>query len=151
MPARLPINPHVIEMEYAVRGPIPQRAEVLKGEGRRTIPCNIGNPQALGQPVISFFRQVVALLEEPARLDREKKLNRILTHTPGIADELREEDLVSDYVLDYVQNMLDQWPSHERHQCLIAGQARGLSSGLNRNCQHEHIVTPPAVYETRLL
>ncbi|MFC1530622.1 aminotransferase class I/II-fold pyridoxal phosphate-dependent enzyme [Gemmatimonadota bacterium] len=111
MPARMPINPHVIEMEYAVRGPIPQRAEVLKREGRRTIPCNIGNPQALGQPAISFYRQVVALLEEPVRLDREKKLNRILTNTPGIADELREEDLVSEYVLDYVQNMLDQWPA----------------------------------------
>ncbi len=110
MPARMPINPHVIEMEYAVRGPIPQRAAVMEREGRRIIPCNIGNPQALGQPAISFHRQVVALLEEPTRLDREKKFNRILKNTPGVVDELREEDLVSEYVLDYVATMLDQWP-----------------------------------------
>jgi len=111
MPARMPINPHVIEMEYAVRGPIPQHAAVMQREGRRIIPCNIGNPQALGQPAITFHRQVVALLEEPTRLDREKKFNRILKNTPAIADELREEDLVSEYVLDYVENMLNQWPA----------------------------------------
>ncbi|MFC1500462.1 hypothetical protein ACFL6T_05545 [Candidatus Zixiibacteriota bacterium] len=64
MPARMPINPHVIEMEYAVRGPIPQHAAVMQREGRRIIPCNIGNPQALGQPAVTFHRQVVALLEE---------------------------------------------------------------------------------------
>ena len=46
MPASKPtieINKNILEMEYAVRGPIPQRAEKLKGEGKIIISCNIGN------------------------------------------------------------------------------------------------------------
>ena len=58
-------------MEYAVRGPIPQRAAELKRLGRTIIPCNIGNPQALGQPPLTFYRQVLSLLEFP-KLLKEK-------------------------------------------------------------------------------
>jgi aspartate/methionine/tyrosine aminotransferase len=64
------VNPRVLEMQYAVRGPIPQRAVELARQGRRTIPCNIGNPQALGQRPITFYRQVLSLLEDPATLVR---------------------------------------------------------------------------------
>ncbi len=64
------VNPRVLEMEYAVRGPIPQRAAEMEREGRRTIPCNIGNPQALGQRPITFYRQVLGLLEDPAGTER---------------------------------------------------------------------------------
>jgi len=60
------VNPRILEMEYAVRGPIPQRAAEMEREGRRIVPCNIGNPQALGQRPITFYRQVLALLEDPA-------------------------------------------------------------------------------------
>ena len=35
-------NSNVIEMEYAVRGPIPARAGELKKQGKKIIPCNIG-------------------------------------------------------------------------------------------------------------
>jgi aspartate/methionine/tyrosine aminotransferase len=58
------VNQNIIEMEYAVRGPIPLRAAALQAAGRVTIPCNIGNPQALGQQPISLYRQVLALLED---------------------------------------------------------------------------------------
>ena len=44
------VNQNILEMEYAVRGPIPQRAAKLKQAGKNVIFCNIGNPQALGQP-----------------------------------------------------------------------------------------------------
>jgi aspartate/methionine/tyrosine aminotransferase len=62
------INSNLIEMEYAVRGPIPQKAAELKKAGRPVIFCNIGNPQALGQKPISFYRQVLGLIEDPQRL-----------------------------------------------------------------------------------
>ncbi|MDP6684549.1 MAG: aminotransferase class I/II-fold pyridoxal phosphate-dependent enzyme [Candidatus Marinimicrobia bacterium] len=62
------VNPKILRMEYAVRGPIPQRAAELKRLGRTIIPCNIGNPQALGQPPLSFYRQVLSLLEYPELL-----------------------------------------------------------------------------------
>lgn len=61
------INSNIIDMEYAVRGPIPQRAAEMKKAGRTVIFCNIGNPQALGQKPISFYRQVLSLVEDPAR------------------------------------------------------------------------------------
>jgi alanine transaminase len=52
-------------MEYAVRGAIAKRAAELKRLGRSIIPCNIGNPQALGQSPLSFYRQVLSLIEYP--------------------------------------------------------------------------------------
>lgn len=70
------VNRRVLDMEYAVRGPIPQRAAHMAAEGRRIIPCNIGNPQALGQQPISFYRQVLGLLENASALDRERALVR---------------------------------------------------------------------------
>lgn len=85
-------NPNVIEMEYAVRGPIPMRAAELRQQGMRTIPCNIGNPQALGQRPLSYYRQVLSLLEDPSRVERERG----------------EAGPISDYVLDLGQRMLAQ-------------------------------------------
>ena len=58
------VNKNIIDLEYAVRGPIPQQAAKLKQEGRNIIPCNIGNPQALGQKPITFYREVLSLLDD---------------------------------------------------------------------------------------
>lgn len=61
------INPRVNEVEYAVRGQLSIRAEEISQEiqsGSTKYPftnviyCNIGNPQQLNQPPITFFRQV---------------------------------------------------------------------------------------------
>ncbi len=97
-------NPDLLEMEYAVRGPIPRRAAQLRAQGRTIIPCNIGNPQALGQAPISYYRQVLALLEEPDRIERERRLNACRTSLPNMADE----DFVADDVLGHCQWMLDR-------------------------------------------
>ncbi|VDP90035.1 unnamed protein product [Echinostoma caproni] len=67
------INPHVIKIEYAVRGPIVQRAlqieeELKKGAKKNfneVIKCNIGDCHATGQHPLTFFRQVMALLAFP--------------------------------------------------------------------------------------
>ena len=68
------INADILEMEYAVRGPIPQRAAVLRAEGRAIIPCNLGNPQAFGQRPLTHARQVLSLLENPSGIARERRL-----------------------------------------------------------------------------
>jgi len=68
------VNQNVIDLEYAVRGPIPQRAAILKQQGKKIIPCNIGNPQALGQKPITFYRDVLSLLENPSLINKEKYL-----------------------------------------------------------------------------
>ncbi|MFH2005870.1 MAG: aminotransferase class I/II-fold pyridoxal phosphate-dependent enzyme [bacterium] len=94
---RVAVNPNLVEMEYAVRGPIPMRAAELEAAGQKTIACNIGNPQALGQRPISFYRQVLSLLEDPSRIARERRLRGA-----GVA----EDELVSEYVLELAERML---------------------------------------------
>ncbi|KAK4395022.1 Alanine aminotransferase 2, mitochondrial [Sesamum angolense] len=73
------INPKVLECEYAVRGEIVTLAQKLQEELKKNpgshpfdeiLYCNIGNPQSLGQQPITFFREVLALCDHPAILDK---------------------------------------------------------------------------------
>ncbi|KAF7813968.1 Alanine aminotransferase 2 [Senna tora] len=75
------INPKVLECEYAVRGEIVTIAQRLQQELQTNqgshpfdeiIYCNIGNPQSLGQQPITFFREVLALCDHPAILDKSE-------------------------------------------------------------------------------
>ncbi|HNW59654.1 MAG TPA: aminotransferase class I/II-fold pyridoxal phosphate-dependent enzyme [bacterium] len=97
--AETTVNPNIIEMEYAVRGPIPARAAEMKKQGRRVILCNIGNPQALGQLPITHYRQILSLVEDPGRLVRERQLRKL--EAPGMP--VMEEE-----ILDQAQYILDQ-------------------------------------------
>ncbi len=64
------ISPVVQNAEYAVRGPVAIRAAQIKKEmaqGKkfkfdRIVPMHSGNPQALGQPPITFGREVLSVL-----------------------------------------------------------------------------------------
>lgn len=93
------VNQDILEMEYAVRGPIPIRAAELKRQGKKTIPCNIGNPQALGQQPISYYRKIISLIEEPGRLDRERFLNKHIHPEEGL-------ELLPEQVLDTASFLL---------------------------------------------
>jgi len=68
------LNGRLRRAEYAVRGPIVQRAQELEAQGRRIIYCNIGNPQALKQKPLTYMRQLLCLLEYPDLLDDEAAL-----------------------------------------------------------------------------
>lgn len=77
------INPHVKEAKYAVRGELAVRSEEYRAKlakGEKDLPfdavisANIGNPQQLDQKPITFFRQVLSLLENPALLEKEDVL-----------------------------------------------------------------------------
>ncbi len=105
------INPNIIEMEYAVRGPIPQRAAELARQGMTTIPCNIGNPQALGQKPISFYRQVLSLIEAPQAIRRERMLRALFEQDPQAFPGLAPEEIVSPYVLDLCDSILTNLPT----------------------------------------
>jgi aspartate/methionine/tyrosine aminotransferase len=93
-------------MEYAVRGPIPQRAAAMQKEGKKIIFCNIGNPQALDQSPISYYRQVVSLLEDPAKIARERELKELFEESP--ASFLQEKDFTSEEVLALSEKILAQ-------------------------------------------
>ncbi|ODQ83179.1 hypothetical protein BABINDRAFT_159620 [Babjeviella inositovora NRRL Y-12698] len=73
----LDLNPNVIAAEYAVRGPIPARAEELRAilqTNPSSLPfstiinANIGNPQQLDQQPLTWYRQVLSLLQNPMLL-----------------------------------------------------------------------------------
>lgn len=93
------INPKVLACEYAVRGEIVAHAERLQHKllhNPSTLPfdellyCNIGNPQSLGQQPITFFREVAALCDYPALLDKDE------THGIFSSDSIaRAESIIS--------------------------------------------------------
>ncbi|XP_067107475.1 alanine aminotransferase 2-like [Osmerus mordax] len=74
------MNPHVKRVEYAVRGPIVQRAVQIEKELREgvkkpfteVIKANIGDAHAMGQRPITFLRQVLALCAYPDLLEDNK-------------------------------------------------------------------------------
>lgn len=105
-PSGISVNQNILEMEYAVRGAIPQRAAELRKQGRETIPCHIGNPQALGQNPISFYRHVLSLLESPSKIAREKRLNQLRKQHPEKFTDLEDSDFISDFILDYCEKIL---------------------------------------------
>ncbi|AMD18919.1 HBR018Cp [Eremothecium sinecaudum] len=68
------LNENVLKAKYAVRGKIPMRAEELQEQleekpgslpFKKIIGANIGNPQQLDQKPLTFFRQVLSLLQNP--------------------------------------------------------------------------------------
>ena len=53
-------------MQYAVRGEVVMKADQLHAAGRDILYTNVGNPHAVGQAPLTFFRQVLALCDLPA-------------------------------------------------------------------------------------
>ncbi|MEN8241384.1 MAG: aminotransferase class I/II-fold pyridoxal phosphate-dependent enzyme [Chloroflexota bacterium] len=100
------VNRNILEMEYAVRGPIAKRASELENLGKRIIPCHIGNPQALGQSPLTYNRQVLSLVEDPSKIARERVLKNLFEETPAI--DLKDSDFISDDVLAVSENILMQ-------------------------------------------
>lgn len=72
------VNPKAIDAKYAVRGKIPIRAdelkEMLENSDDHNLPfdriilANIGNPQQLDQKPLTWYRQVLCLLQYPTLL-----------------------------------------------------------------------------------
>ncbi|GBG32445.1 Alanine aminotransferase 1 [Hondaea fermentalgiana] len=96
------MNEHLRKMEYAVRGEVPIAAGKIQKElsqGSKKYPfdkvllCNIGNPQAVGTPPITFYRQVLALVDSPSLLapEHRENLSKLFTE----AEIERAEELVA--------------------------------------------------------
>ena len=105
MTHNIPVNQNLIDMEYAVRGPIPLRAMDLQKKGRKIYACNIGNPQALEQKPISFYRQVIALLEASDNIQREQNLTKFAQDNVELFKE-SGIDLISGDIIDYSEEFL---------------------------------------------
>jgi len=77
------VNPLVVRAEYAVRGRLLDKAVELERDLKagkpmpfsRIVRCNIGNPQALGQKPLTFVRQTLSLVVNPALLEEPAVLS----------------------------------------------------------------------------
>lgn len=92
------INPHVRAAEYAVRGELAVKSEELRAQlskGTTSLPfdqvisANIGNPQQLDQKPITFFRQVLSLLENPQLLEKEDVLINGLGYKTDVVERAK--------------------------------------------------------------
>lgn len=82
------INPAVLNVSYAVRGELALKADkyahqLADGHGddlpfKKVVTANIGNPQQKGldQRPITFWRQVISLLEYPALMEEHIEVAR---------------------------------------------------------------------------
>jgi alanine transaminase len=89
------LSSSVKDVEYAIFGPMDIRAEELKQElaagkplsFRKLIPCHIGNPYAVGKPVLTFPRQVLSIAEFPglakSGIFPDEAVDRALTFIGG--------------------------------------------------------------------
>jgi alanine transaminase len=92
------INPCIKTMEYAVRGPLVIRATEIEKELEQgvkkpfdnVIKANIGDAHAMGNPSVTFIRQVLALVTHPDLLksndfpeDAKQRANEILQGCKG--------------------------------------------------------------------
>lgn len=141
------LNPNVIELQYAVRGPIVIRAQEIENEIKAdpksrpfssVLKANIGDCHATGQKAITFIRQVVALCTYPELLDNndfpedaKERARRLLkscsgqslgsySASPGIA-AVRED--VAKYISDR-----DGYPSDPKNIYMCTGASDGIRS-----------------------
>lgn len=158
------INPHVREAQYAVRGELATRAESYRaklGKGHpptppdeslpfnQVISANIGNPQQLDQKPITFFRQVLSILEYPPLLENEEVLIKSLGYKQDVIDRARwllhEVHSVGAYsqsqgvpairnsVAAYIERR-DGYPSDPGSIFLSAGASSGVNTLMNVIC-----------------
>ncbi|KAL7386621.1 hypothetical protein ABVT39_011133 [Epinephelus coioides] len=139
------MNPTVKKVEYAVRGPIVQRAvelekelsEGVKKPFAEVIKANIGDAHAMGQQPITFFRQVLALCSYPELLndntfpeDAKSRARRILQscggNSMGSYSASQGIDCVREDVARYVERRDGGVPCNPDDIYLTTGASDGI-------------------------
>ena len=99
------INQNVKRAQYAVRGELASRADTYRAKLKKghpptppdeaslpfdqVISANIGNPQQLDQKPITFFRQVLSILEYPTLLENEEALKGAFGYKQDVIDRAK--------------------------------------------------------------
>lgn len=139
------MNPCVRRVEYAVRGPIVQRALELEQELRQgvkkpfteVIRANIGDAQAMGQIPITFPRQVLALCVHPDLLnspdfpdDAKRRAERILQacggHSLGAYSISAGVQMIREDVARYIERRDGGIPSDPNNIFLSTGASDAI-------------------------
>ena len=155
------INPHVKAAKYAVRGALPVRAEEYRAQLAKGLPpgeslpfdqiisANIGNPQQLDQKPITFFRQVLSLLEHPPLLDNEEALKTVFgykqdvierakwllnaVHNVGAYSHSQGVPAIRESVAKFLERR-DGYSANPEHIFLSAGASSGVNTLMNVIC-----------------
>ncbi|RUS84729.1 hypothetical protein EGW08_007516 [Elysia chlorotica] len=140
------LNPNVIKLQYAVRGPIVTRATEIENEINagvkkpfsRVVKANIGDCHATGQKPITFIRQVLALCTYPELLktqefpdDAKERAARILDDCKGKSIGSYTDSCGLNVVRQDVANFIadrDGYPSNATDIVLCTGASDGIKS-----------------------
>ncbi|KAJ5168708.1 alanine aminotransferase [Penicillium canariense] len=152
------MNPSIKAAKYAVRGELAVKAEKYRqrlAEGDKSLPfdsvifANIGNPQQLDQKPITFFRQVLSLVENPLLLENPEALKNSFGYKQDVIDRahtlLANVQSVGAYshsqgalgirnsVAKFIEER-DGFPADPQDLFLTAGASSGVSTLLNVIC-----------------
>ncbi|KAK4219951.1 mitochondrial putative alanine aminotransferase [Rhypophila decipiens] len=155
------INPHVKKAKYAVRGELAVKSEEFRAAllgGKSGLPftqvvsANIGNPQQLDQKPITFFRQVLSLLENPELIEHEGVLLNQLGYKPDVIERakwlLKHVGSVGAYsasngvpairqkIAEFLEKR-DGFPASQADIYLSAGASSGVNTLLHVICQND--------------
>lgn len=153
------INLHVRVAKYAVRGELATKAEEYRirlENGDNSLPfesvifANIGNPQQLGQPPFTFFRQVLSILEYPDLLHNDETLKTVFgykqdvidrartllksVHTVGAYSHSQGAPIVRRSVAQFIERR-DGFPADPKDIYLCSGASSGVSALLHVICE----------------
>eukprot|EP00419_Tripos_fusus_P004821 CAMPEP_0172684788 /NCGR_PEP_ID=MMETSP1074-20121228/19801_1 /TAXON_ID=2916 /ORGANISM="Ceratium fusus, Strain PA161109" /LENGTH=532 /DNA_ID=CAMNT_0013503851 /DNA_START=68 /DNA_END=1666 /DNA_ORIENTATION=+ len=139
------VSNKILAARYEVRGTVPLRANALEamlksGEQLpfdRMIKCHIGNPQAVEQRPITFYRQVASVLCSPSLLgqgifaeDVERRAAEYLSATGnagiGAYTDSRGLALVRQQVAAFIERR-DGFPADPERIYLTSGASEGIS------------------------
>ncbi|PAV84251.1 hypothetical protein WR25_16845 [Diploscapter pachys] len=149
------INPNVITMQYAVRGPIVIRAvelekELAKGATKpfkSVIKANIGDAHAMGQVPITFIRQVLACVTEKSLMERGGYPPDVIKHAEeilggcggnsgGAYSQSTGVDIIRKHVAEYIQRRDGGIPCDPENVILSGGASESIRNVLKLFMQH---------------
>ncbi|KAK9475848.1 pyridoxal phosphate-dependent transferase [Lipomyces japonicus] len=150
------INQFLRQADYAVRGRLAIRAEELRDRleaGDTSLPfkkiinANIGNPQAMEQKPITFFRQVLSLVQYPELLNNEytprifpsdaiQRASTLLKEIGSVGSYSQSQGVpyIRRSIANYI-NERDGFSSDPKDIYLAAGASSAVSYLLTTICQ----------------
>ncbi|XP_013787751.1 alanine aminotransferase 2-like [Limulus polyphemus] len=156
------MNPNIIKMEYAVRGPLVIRAREIEKELERgikkpfseVIKGNIGDCQAMGQKPITFIRQVLTLCAYPDLIkddrfpsDVKERAKLILSYCGGKSvgsySDSAGIEIIRKHIAAYIEKR-DGVPSDYLNCILSTGASEGVRTVINI-LNHSASGKPPGI------
>jgi len=149
------MNPNVIKLEYAVRGPLIIRATAIERELEQGVKkpftevtkANIGDAHGMGQEPITFIRQVVSICLFPSLLNDPSFPEDVKQRARGILSGCRGGsmggysdsagiELIRKHVAKYIEERDGGVPADWNHILLCGGASDGIKALMQLMTDH---------------